>query len=522
MHSEKDYTRRGWTAAALLIVVLLGVSLIPPLEVGGISLRRANILSELVTFDDTKSSEEAEVEIDIEDFGIDLQQVAQIIADTLPAEAPILYEWDLRTSRDTLGRYPGRIDSTRLSPELIPIEDFDTTGQSRMVAFYEKLQQKDSTVRIAVMGDSFIEGDILSSDLRERMQLRFGGAGSGFAPMASPLTGFRRTIKTQSKGWNSYNIMQRRTTPALLADSYYISGWICQPSDGATVRWEGSSDRERLDSCQAVRIFFISRDESRVEVVVNDRQHRIFEIEGDPNVRQIAVYGAIRSIELRILSGAAGFVGYGAIFEAGAGVVVDNYSIRSNNGQAMFWTSPSVNAQIDAMLDYDLVILQYGLNIMQPGVHSFSRYGAQIEKMIAYTRQCFPNAAILVMSVSDRSVKSDTGFVPMDSAPYMVEAQRRAAERCGAAFWSAYDAMQSLGGMARFVANGWAGKDYTHINFAGGRRVAWALYDAINRGVEEHEYVEPVHYENIIGPEEAIIPELILPGPSLPAAPLKL
>ena len=42
--------------------------------------------------------------------------------------------------------------------------------------------------------------------------------------------------------------------------------------------------------------------------------------------------------------------------------------------------------------------------------------------------------------------------------------------------------MQSLGGMAQFVANGWAGKDYTHINFAGGRRVAWALYDAINRG----------------------------------------
>lgn len=63
------------------------------------------------------------------------------------------------------------------------------------------------------MGDSFVEGDILSSDLREKLQLRFGGSGAGFAPMASPLTGFRRTIKTQSKGWDSYNIMQRRNTP---------------------------------------------------------------------------------------------------------------------------------------------------------------------------------------------------------------------------------------------------------------------------------------------------------------------
>ena len=59
------------------------------------------------------------------------------------------------------------------------------------------------------------------------------------------------------------------------------------------------------------------------------------------------------------------------------------------------------------------------------------------------------------------------GIRPMDSAPYMAAAQRQAAQNSGAAFWSAYDAMQSLGGMAQFVANGWAGKDYTHINFAG-------------------------------------------------------
>ena len=40
----------------------------------------------------------------------------------------------------------------------------------------------------------------------------------------------------------------------------------------------------------------------------------------------------------------------------------------------------------------------------------------------------------------------------------------------------------SLGGMEQFVANGWAGKDFTHINYAGGRRVAWSLFDALNAG----------------------------------------
>jgi len=40
--------------------------------------------------------------------------------------------------------------------------------------------------------------------------------------------------------------------------------------------------------------------------------------------------------------------------------------------------------------------------------------------------------------------------------------------------------MQAEGGIREFVTKGWAGKDFTHINYGGGRRVAWALFDAIN------------------------------------------
>lgn len=163
-------------------------------------------------------------------------------------------------------------------------------------------------------------------------------------------------------------------------------------------------------------------------------------------------------------------------------MVVDNYSVRSNNGQAMFWTNPSVNAQMNALLGYDLVILQYGLNIMQTGVSNYTNYAGQIEKMVAYVRQCFPTAAVLVLGVSDRSVKTDAGFEPMDAIPHMLGYQRGAAENTGAAFWPTCDAMRSLGGMEQFVANGWAGKDFTHINYAGGRRVAWSLFDALNAG----------------------------------------
>ena len=50
MKSE-DYTHRSWIGALALIAVLTGLSLIPPQRIGGVELRRANILSELIAFD---------------------------------------------------------------------------------------------------------------------------------------------------------------------------------------------------------------------------------------------------------------------------------------------------------------------------------------------------------------------------------------------------------------------------------------------------------------------------------------
>lgn len=479
-NTPQDYTHKSWLAVAALIALLTAVSFIPPQTVGGVKLRRANIFSDLVTFDDAPAeAPEAEL-FDEADFQVDIQTVAERIeADTAPRSVETTFRWSLcERTPHVRSAVP---DTAALNPEPIPIEDF--SPDARMAAFCDTLLRSQRPVRIAFMGDSFVEGDILTADLREKLQTLYGGGGAGFAPMASPLTAFRRTVKTQSRGWTSYNIMQRRAAPTALREHFFVSGWVCQPAQGASTRWETTDYRERLGDCTAARIFFISPHDSRVELVLNDTLRREFAVAGDGSVRQVVLEAPrIRAVDFKVLSGAEGFIGYGAVLE-GDGVVVDNYSVRSNNGQAMFWTNPSVNAQIDALTGYDLVILQYGLNIMQSGVKNYTGYGEQIEKMIAFVRQCFPRAAVLVMGVSDRSVKGEAGFEPMDAIPSMTACQRQAAEQCGAAFWPTSEAMRQLGGMAGFVRNGWAGKDFTHINYAGGRRVAWALVDALNAGV---------------------------------------
>ena len=510
--NPNDYTSRGWQVACTSLLLLAIISFIPPITVGGVKLRRASILSDVIDHSDGQEQHSTELvelpEIDVKEFEVDLIEVAQRVAETTASASPLgeatSASWegifdeqpsggDLADGNEQmpavddipLADYSDILPADEL---IIPIEEFYAgSDNSPMSQFYEKLLAGKSSVRVAFMGDSFVEGDILTADLRELMQDSFHGLGVGYAPVASPFTGFRQTIKTQSKGWTPYNIMQLKNVPSPYSDDFFISGWVAQASEGASTRWEMTERRRHLQECRRVRLLFISREESVVSIKLNDGEERTFSFDADNVVRQIVIEEpSIRSLEMKVLKGAAGFTGIGAKFDDTQGISIDNFSIRSNNGQAMFRSSPSVNAQINNMRPYDLVILQYGLNIMQAERTNYSLYAEQVEKMIGYVRSCFPGAAVLVMGVSDRSQKSESGIEPMRSAVNLTEWQRTAAEKCGAAFWNTYEAMQRKGGMTEFVNKNWAGKDYTHINYAGGREIARELYYAFLQGAQNY------------------------------------
>ncbi len=503
----EDYIRRGAIGALLVIISLVALGAVPAHSVGGVTLRRINILSQLVESPAAHSAvEEVELELNEEEYVVDLDAVAREVEAardmmvTMASETSggVIPESEPIDSAEMVEAVVERLLSDDI--ELTPIEDFDTIPDGKLNKFYKKLSTKGETTRIAVLGDSFIEGDILTADLREAMQLRYGGCGAGFTPMASPLTKYRRTIKTDSRGWESYNIMQRKSTPERYADSWAVSGWLCEPTaDGSSVRWESTDNREMLDSCSRVRLLFVSREASDITVALNDGEAQRFHFEGSEKLQQIEVCEEwISCCEMTIKSGANGFVGYGAIFE-GDGVVVDNFSTRSNNGQAMLWTNPVINVQLDGAIGgYDMVILQYGLNILQRGVKNYTAYSEQIEKMIAFARLCFPRAAIVVMGVSDRSMRENGHYEPVVEAIDMTEYQRLAAERSAAAFWNTHSAMGAQGGMAQFVANNWAAKDFTHINFEGGRQIGRALAEAIS--VARNEAFPPVIEKPIFEP----------------------
>lgn len=90
------------------------------------------------------------------------------------------------------------------------IEDYSDSTCRGMEAFYRALDElavRPRPVRIAYFGDSFIEADILTADLREMLQERYGGCGVGFVPVTSAVSGFRPTVGHRFGGWSSHSAM---------------------------------------------------------------------------------------------------------------------------------------------------------------------------------------------------------------------------------------------------------------------------------------------------------------------------
>lgn len=495
MDEQRNYTGSAFWITLIVVVMTVGMSLIPGFQVGRASVKRVNILSDLIRQEEHPRLEEADLYFDTTFLAEGRAIEAAAAADSLAADSaggrqaaePEIRElvWDLPGYRPMPGHDRSGNEGTGIdSAALVAIEDFG--GEvSAMEHFYRTMLEKDRRrpVRIAVLGDSFIEGDIVTADVRERMQDLYGGCGVGFVPFSSPIALYRATVRHTFDGWKTYDVKAFRKVPEDVRDKFFVSGNVCIPQQGATARMEGVTFRRHIDAARVARILFINRGNTSLHVVVNDSLERDFRPDPSPLAQQIVINGPVRTIAVT-LSDPEGFVGYGIELECPDGVTVDNFSIRGNSGLALFGTNPGVNARIGELLGYDLVVLQYGLNVMSPEVMRYGSYAKNFVRVINYMKQCFPGSSVLVMGICDRSMQRDGEFETMPSVPGMIAAQRSAAEQAGVAFWNTFDAMGGHNSMVRFVEKHWAAKDYTHIGYTGGKYVADRLVDALITGVD--------------------------------------
>lgn len=494
MNSNRDYTSYTFWVTLLVIIGLIGVSQLPAFNVGEAFVKRVNILSDVLPREDSVPGARNTESL------FDTVMLAQIEAEALsamdsmgqsPSSVTDSVEVQQRTQHWNLGEGVDRrqgirssVVETRLEPGQPLIEDYGGEMPA-MEAFYQVWAdtERNRPLRIAVLGDSFIEGDILTADLREQLQQICGGSGVGFVPFATAMAKFRASVLQQYSGWEISTLQQRSSLPEELQNKFFVSGSFAIPGEGASTRLEGTNFKQFLDECSRARLLFINREATRLDVLINDSVSRTFTPPPGEQVQQIVINAPIRSIRVD-LSQTDGFIGYGIILEDPQGVSVDNFSIRGNSGLALYGTNRLINNQINQLAKYDLVVLQYGLNVISADVTRYDYYGKKLVNIIRYMQQCFPESSILVMGVGDRSTQRDGQFVTMPGVFGMIEAQREAAREAGVAFWDTFEAMGGPGSMPVYVKNKWAAQDYTHIRHPGGRQIATKLVASLVHGRE--------------------------------------
>ncbi len=370
-----------------------------------------------------------------------------------------------------------------------PIEITEETALDAFFAALHKLKRDSGSVRIAYYGDSIIEGDLITQDLRAAFQKAFGGNGAGYLPIASEVAPFRITVTHDfSPDWKTVSILQRhRTDPVGIAGQVFLPG--CPKSEGkepfcsAWVEYKAPTRWPSLKEFKSLRLFYSGAEApAAIECAADGREPVFVDLEPGDEIKQAVLKfdPPARRIKLTV-RGRNAFPVYGAFWDGEGGLQVDNFALRGNSGLALAEIPAGVLQEFDRLLDYRLIILHFGTNVTSPDQQDYSWYRAGMAKVVRHFQAAFPNASILLIGAGDRSYKADTEYMTIPTVPLLVETQRRAAADTGAAFWDLYEAMGGLNSMVGWVNHNpvLAALDYTHLSAAGSRRVAEFLYNAL-------------------------------------------
>lgn len=450
----KNYLKYSLLLTLVVVAALLGLHWLPVLTIDGHTMRRVDLLGDL--------------------------RFPELEADSDSIALPPIIK-------------PAFIDTCRTG--MTCIEDYSDSTLRGMSPFYEALNRAssdsvpsgDGLVRIAVFGDSFIEADILTADLREMLQKRFGGCGVGFVTITSMTSGYRPTVRHSFGGWSSHSV-----TDSIYFDKKKqgISGHYFIPRQGATVELRGQNKyASLLDTCQRASIFFYNKDSVHLAVRVNREAEQKHSFASSGGLQQMRVDGRIGAVRWTV-DRADSTLFYGLAMDGKKGIILDNFSLRGSSGLSLRGVSQQMMKQFNEQRPYDLIILEYGLNVATERGRNYDNYQKGLLTAIEHLKNSFPQAGLLLLSVGDRDYKTENGDLrTMPGVKNLIRYQQNIAAKSGIAFWNMFEAMGGEGSMAKLVhaKPSMANYDYTHINFRGGKHLAGLLYETLMYGKEQYD-----------------------------------
>jgi hypothetical protein len=352
-------------------------------------------------------------------------------------------------------------------------EDFSENKQSLKSFFNEldSIQIKNSNLRIAFFGDSFVEGDILTGELRRLLQNKFGGNGVGFVPLASQTSGFRSTIKHSHKNILAYNVVyNNQLNLPFAAGGYYFT-----PKINNVIHYS------LFKPVHTARLIYQSPNRTSITHSSYPTKEKNLLLPQSSSLKDITFPEKnIKSLQLKLPSSNSASI-YGVSFEDSIGITLDNFGLRSNSGVGISKITDRRHREFDSIQNYKLIVLQYGLNATSKNQKNFSAYQKKMHSLIERMKKNYPNATIILFSVSDRCVQQNGKLCTMNSIPLMVETQKKIAQQTGVIFWNLFQAMGGTNSMLKFAKSkpSLAAGDYTHLTHKGGEYLARLFFNEL-------------------------------------------
>lgn len=390
----------------------------------------------------------------------------------------------LLTSDSTLKR--DSVSTLKQKKSTLTNAENNSNSNINLINFFNTLnniKKKKHKVRIAYFGDSMIEGDLISQDLRSNMQDSFGGYGVGLVPITSIVAGFRKTITHSFDGWKTYSLSNAPPAQHLLGISGYtfipnvITDFFEPSTNDSWVKYT-SVNKKYLNQFYDVSLLF-GKSTGENYALINGITYKLT---GNKPVNELRIKSnkPYKSITATFKCTEPLDI-FGFNIESDSGVFVDNFSFRGNSGLALSKISQAIYAGTNYYLNYDLIILEYGLNVVSSAITDYHWYVAGMKNIIKQLQSSFPDASILLISVGDKSNRANDLYETNPNVPILVAAQKKLAEDNDIGFWSLYDAMGGEGSMVKWVENdtALANKDYTHFNNRGAHKVGNLLFEML-------------------------------------------
>jgi lysophospholipase L1-like esterase len=370
----------------------------------------------------------------------------------------------------------------------LPINDFDAfekkgtlihfnadTLAPALQKFNQKLialsENKKVKIRIAWFGDSQIEGDFITQDLRELLQNYFGQQkGVGYVPITCISSDFRSTAKLITVGDIQTDNFKKQSYNSNL----FLSGYSFF-SDNLTVDFK---DNVKKNETQITQKWLLYGKGDSISVTLNDSVRKY---PANAEFNKLLVGSGV-SKKAKFSVSAKNTPIYGVSSEPKYGIVLDNFSFRGITGVELKKINSQLLSELSQSGYYDLIVFQYGVNLMfKPDDTNYDYYYRAMRPVLKKFKNNMPNTEFLLFSCSDKAFKYDDQWktaVGMDS---LINIQAKLAYENDIPFYNFYKSIGGEGTIVKWADSTvqYANKDYTHFNFRGANAAAKIIFKAI-------------------------------------------